>query len=149
LCTSRFYTCIPIIDNISPSFFTIKVDGPGGSSETFQGSATGTPVQLDTGGYTITENDFIPPSAFTLTTTFSGSADPAGCKQDPDVSTRATGTITAGINQTCEILNIFAVKLGSTGATSSITAQGTADSSDLTAMEKVTKLKTQWLNQLP
>jgi hypothetical protein len=28
-------------------------------------------------------------------------------------------------------------------------AQGTADSHELTAMEKITKLKTQWLNQLP
>ena len=37
---------------------------------------------------------------------------------------------------------------GSTGATSSIAAQGTADSHELTAMEKITKLKTQWLNQL-
>jgi hypothetical protein len=27
--------------------------------------------------------------------------------------------------------------------------QGTGDSTDLTAMEKITKLKTQWLNQLP
>ena len=64
----------------------------------------------------------------------------------------ATGDIAAGGQETCNIVNNFVIKeeeeeeFTASTADSHITAQGTTDSSELTALEKITKLKQQWLN---
>ncbi|HET7642209.1 MAG TPA: hypothetical protein VFK40_01770 [Nitrososphaeraceae archaeon] len=59
---------------------------------------------------------------------------------DNGIEIQQQGNLPMGITQQLE---------NSNEKDSSITSQSVDDSSDLTAMEKVTKLKTQWLNQLP
>ena len=76
--------------------------------------------------------------------TFSGD-----CTQTGAASFSATGDIAAGGQETCNIVNNFVIKeedeeeFTASTADSHITAQGTTDSSELTALEKITKLKQQ------
>ena len=87
------------------SDFNIKVDGAGDSTETKPGApAPGTPYQLNAGSYTITETPPTPNPSFTLSTSFSGGA--AGCLVGANPQT-ATGTIVAGVDQSCIITNTY------------------------------------------
>jgi hypothetical protein len=140
--------CTRLLTDIGSGNFTMHVSGNGPTPADFKGAPDpGTPVDIGAGPYNVTET--IPNNAefpflinFALFTT--------GARDCPADNAFPKGTITAGVDQTCEIINTYRVNVaGSTGASSFITAQGTADSSELTAMEKITKLKTQWLNQLP
>jgi hypothetical protein len=128
--------------DITPANFTISVLGGNPVPSSFNGSAAVTPVAIDsggTGGYIIvdTENellsDLITSGDITIGKRFEGGCEPSG-----------TGTIEAGVLETCNITNTITI-FGDLP----LMAQGTADSHELTAMEKITKLKTQWLNQLP
>ena len=138
-------TCEEILANITPADFTITVTGNNPVPSTFPGSAAGTSVTIGAGGYTVTETQSADVTSllasadiFSLETTFTGDCTPTG-----------TGTIEAGVPETCTITNAFTINeedddLTATGLP--MTAQGTADSS---ALEKITKLKQQWLDLLP
>jgi hypothetical protein len=135
--------CEELEATITPSDFTIDVTDTDPVPSQFQGSATGTQVQIGAGPYEVEETPStdltqllaINPN-ITLETTFSAGCSPTG-----------TGEIVSGVTETCEITNTFTIEEEDdfTGSSSTI-AQGTADSS---ALANIAKLKAQWLDLLP
>ena len=109
---------------------------------------------MEAGSFTVTEtpDDSVAADVATLDdvqidvtgpfSSFSGD-----CTQTGAALFSATGDITAGWQETCNIVNNFVIKeeeeeeFTASTADSHITAQGTTDSSELTALEKITKLK--------
>lgn len=162
--------CDYVLENILPSNYQMIVTGIEANSipSEFPGSSTGTSVQLGAGveGYILTEElanteqleaDLEASVLFTSTSVDPGSDCVAFIDQE-GVFQNANASISAGQSQTCSITNTISVG----GGTVPTLAQNTQDSAELTAlekqpegsealtvMEKLTKLKTQWLSQLP
>jgi hypothetical protein len=96
--------CDDLEDIVEPSNFNITVAGNNPIPSSFLGSATGTGVQIGPDGYTVTEDQDLFVDAVlatgnaTLTTTFEGDCAPLG-----------SGTIVAGVPQTCNIINNFTI----------------------------------------
>jgi len=149
--------CDDLLALITEDQFTITVTDTNVSPSNFNGSETGTLVTLDAGPFTVTEEpyDSVAEDVETLEDIQTDVTGPfpsfsGDCTQTGTGSFSATGDIAAGGQETCNVVNNF-VMTRSEGFTagSSIIAQGTADSSELTALEKVEKLKKQWLELLP
>jgi hypothetical protein len=170
--------CNTVENTIVPSSFNITVTGNNPNPSEFVGSnLEPVIVTLGAGDYELTEElPNLPPPPFGVTvsrtTTFEG--DCADVNPIDPESIVAAGTIEAGESQTCNIDNLYEASTmagvgliasnintdtssfdinTSGGIASSLSslptmAQGTTED-DLSAMEKITKLKTQWLNQLP
>jgi len=168
--------CGAIENAISPDEFNIVVTGNEPDPDEFPGSNTppGVVVTLGAGDYQVTEElpnlPILPPGvSVSRTTTFAGNCadvDPSNTQ-----SIVAAGTIEAGESQICDIDNIYAASTArgltssnlntdisafdintAGGLTSSFSSsptidQGTGD--NLSALEKITKLKSQWLDLLP
>ena len=153
-------SCRGVLADITENIFSIQVFGSNPDpSAPFPGSETGTTVTLGVGAYTVTEDPdetsieanlgalggIIGDNIIGPVPSFTGD-----CTQAGTGSFSATGNITSGESQTCNIFNQFIITNGGgiTGG-SSIIAQDTQDSSGLTALEKIEKLKKQWLELLP
>ncbi len=170
--------CNTVENTISPDDFNIIVTGNEPNPSEFPGSNfQPVVVTLGAGDYEVTEElpDLPPPPAgvtVNRTTTFAGNCadvDPS----DPE-SIVAMGTIEAGESQTCDIGNAYeASTMTAGGLTASnmntdtlafdINTSGSLASSfsspptiaqettkdDLTAMEKIIKLKQQWIELTP
>jgi hypothetical protein len=97
-------TCERILADITPIDFSIQVAGNNPQPNTFNGSATGTNVTIGPGDYTVTETPntqvttLLANANVNLTTTFAGGCSPTG-----------TGTIDAGVAETCIITNTFTI----------------------------------------
>jgi hypothetical protein len=150
-------TCTDLLGNITEDQFNITVTDTNVSPSSFNGSETGTIVTLDAGSYTVTEDPdetSIAADKATLGGNITGpniSFPNGDCTQTGANSTSATGTIAAGEEQDCNIENQFViterVRTSVFTADSPMIAQGIGDSSS--AIEKMTKLKQQWLDLLP
>jgi hypothetical protein len=179
--------CAYVLENILPSDYQIFVTGIGNNPNPseFPGSSTGTNVQLEAGGYIITEElasteqlqtDLTALGVSTHTTVAQGS-DCVPFFNQNFVFQNANGTISNGESQTCSITNtidVFDGTVPNTGLaafdinkdsstnfeakddkvgtlvpsfSSPAIAQGTEE--DLSALEKIEKLKKQWLELLP
>ncbi|MGE0243931.1 MAG: hypothetical protein AB7P56_08385, partial [Nitrososphaeraceae archaeon] len=139
--------CNRLLGLIKPGSFGFKIIGNNNNPQpsTFTGVAppTGQPVEIGPGAFVLIEDTIPTHEGFDLETTFTGGS----CIQT--APTQAQGAKIENTPDKCDVVNTFTEEEDDfTVATSSITAQGTADSHELTAMEKITKLKTQWLNQL-
>ena len=164
-----------IRNTILPSSFNIVVTGNEPDPDEFPGSNSppGVVVTLGAGDYQVTEElpdlPTLPASVIvSRTTTFVGDCDDVD--SDP-LSIVAAGTIEAGEEQTCDIDNLYEVRaaaltssnintdtsafdintagdIASSFSSPPTIAQETTED-DLTAMEKTTKLKQQWLDLLP
>jgi hypothetical protein len=159
--------CLTIENTISPDDFNIVVTGNEPVPDEFAGSNQPVVVTLGAGDYEVTEevpNVPIPAGvSITRTTTFAG--DCTDVEPGNALSTVAAGTIEAGQSQTCAITNRYdATTLPGGGLTTSninigdiapsfssppTIAQGVENSAGLTSLEKVEKLKQQWLELLP
>jgi hypothetical protein len=91
---------------VTPSNFTIEVTDTDPQPDSFPGNAGGTLVQIGAGAYNVTETPdagtaalLVAGSGITLETTFEGGCAPSG-----------TGTIEAGVPETCNIINIFTIE---------------------------------------
>jgi hypothetical protein len=171
--------CEDLLELITEDDFRFQVEGNNPDpSTTFPGSLTGTVVTLGPGDFNVTEiiseeelEDVLTffethPDSTSLTRNalFSGDCTfSEGFFNNGDTFLVANGTIAAGELQTCIATNAYEI-FGSSSSTP-IIAQGTEDSSpaselttlakqpedsvELTALEKVAKLKQQWLDLLP
>jgi hypothetical protein len=149
--------CDDLLALITEDQFNITVTDTNVSPSNFNGSEIGTLVTLDAGPFTVTEepDDSVAADVATLEDIQTNITGPipsflGDCTQTGIGSFSATGDIAAGGQETCNIVNNFVMTRndGLTGG-SSIISQGIADSSELTALEKVEKLKKQWLELLP
>jgi hypothetical protein len=162
--------CDYVLENILPSNYQMIVTGIEADAipSEFPGSSTGTNVQLRAGveGYILTEElantgqleaNLTASVLFTSTSVDPGSDCGAFIDQE-GIFQNANASISAGQSETCSITNTISVG----GGTVPTLAQNTQDSAELTAlekqpegsealtvMEKLTKLKTQWLSQFP
>ena len=153
--------CATLEQLITENQFNITVTDTNVNPSEFTGSENGTLVTLGAGSYTVTEepdSDSIAADIAILRNLFGFSYNITGpfpsftgdCTQTGAASFSATGDIAAGGQETCNILNNFEITRTSTfTGGSSITTQGTVGSPELTASEKITKLKQQWLDLLP
>jgi hypothetical protein len=148
--------CDDLLALITEDQFNITVTDTNVSPSNFNGSETGTLVTLDAGPFTVTEEpyDSVADDVETLEDIQTNVTGPfpsfsGDCTQFGIGSFSATGNIAAGEFQTCNIENHFNITRTLSLGSSSITTQGTADSHELTASEKITKLKKQWLDLLP
>ena len=96
-----------------PSDYQITITGNNPDPSNFPGSTTGTPVEIGAGDYTITESE---PSLAALSAELGATAtnilDATGdCIPGPPNQnfTEATGTMTPGGSQTCNIINIVQI----------------------------------------
>ena len=160
--------CELVLSNNPPSSFNITVTGNNPNPSEFAGSNDPVVVNLGAGIYEVSEVlPLIPPppvGTISRNTSFDGD-----CTATDPFSTEATGTIETGESQTCFIINDYrtatlpgggltASNINTATSSSNINTGGVVSSfsqptiaqetGDLTAMEKITKLKTQWLNQL-
>ena len=151
-------TCAQLLSTITEDQFNIFVTD-NNSLPPFTGSETGTVVTLDATSYTLAETpdpsilddiDALDDEDSTITgpfPSFGGDCLPAA----PNVFS-TTGIIAPGEQQNCDIVNHFIIEEDAnefTVASSLIIAQGTQDSPGLTALEKIEKLKKQWLDLVP
>ena len=149
-------TCEELLATITEDQFNIAVTNGNVNPSEFTGSETGQIVTLDAGNYRVTEtpDDSIETDKMNLGGNIFG-PDPLLTSFTGDclhfiTTFLATGSIAAGESETCNIINKFQIlDEGLTAIDSSIIAQGTGDSPRLTALEKIEKLKTQWLELLP
>ena len=151
-------TCVQLLSTITEDQFNIFVTD-NNSLPPFLGSEIGTVVTLDATSYTVAETplpsilddiDALDDEDSTITgpfPSFGGDCLPAA----PNVFS-TTGIIAPGEQQNCDIVNHFIIEEDPnefTVASSPIIAQGTQDSPGLTALEKIEKLKKQWLDLVP
>ncbi len=160
--------CQFIRSNVLPSSFNIVVTGNEPHHSEFAGSNDPVIVNLDAGNYEITEDVplFVPPGGNLITRTTSFAEGCIDVDPNDPQSTEAAGTIEAGESQTCNISNDYRVSSGPLGGgltTSNINtaggltasfspstiAQGIGNAPELTATEKIVKLKQQWMELLP
>jgi hypothetical protein len=157
--------CQTFLSNTLPSFYDITVSGNNPNPSEFAGSNDPVVVTLGAGNYEVSEDrpNEVEPAGFFLSLNVRFSGDCTDALPDVPLSGEATGTIAAGESQVCNISNDYGLISDPQpgGLTSSNTntgsqlssfsqptiAQGTEE--DLSAMEKITKLKTQWLDLLP
>jgi hypothetical protein len=116
--------CNFVLDNVSPNQFTITVTGNKSTPPAFQGSTNGTSVSIYPGNYTVTENLFDTRDIENLlgeTTTGSvlttALGDCSGQSNYMGVFQNATGTISNGDGQKCEIINTIEITSGETSQT--------------------------------
>jgi hypothetical protein len=111
--------CQFVLANVHSSQFTITVSGNNSNPSSFQGSINGTKVSLYPGQYTISENLFDTTNlenqlgettTGTVSTTATG--DCTSQFNYLDVFQNATGTITSGQNQRCEIIDTIGITSG-------------------------------------
>jgi hypothetical protein len=148
-------TCAQLEALITEDQFNIQVTGSNPVPSSFNGSEAGTLVTLDAGGYTVRDGPslsvFLDKSALGGNITGPIPSFTGNCIQTGNIN-QATGNIAAGQSQTCNIINQFVIEEDDTDftvASSPIIAQGIEDSPELTASEKIAKLKQQWLDLLP
>ena len=155
--------CGRLVEEITEDQFLIEVTNDNPVPSQFNGSESGTIVTLGAGNYIVSEtidasveediedleDEFFDETNINYEidgpiTTFTGDCIPVNADSE------ATGTIRAGESQTCEIENHFEIGAVTSAFTtgSSITTQETEDSSELTTLAKITKLKQQWLDQI-
>jgi hypothetical protein len=154
--------CDQLLFVITEDQFNITVTDTNVNPSEFVGSETGQSVTLDAGPFTVTEtpDDSVAADVAILDDIQIDVTGPfpsftGDCTQTGAASFSSTGDIVAGGQETCNIVNNFVIEeeeeeeLTASTTDSPITAQGTTDSSELTALEKITKLKQQWLDLLP
>jgi hypothetical protein len=152
--------CDQLVNVITEDQFHITVTDTNVNPPEFLGSETGQSVTLDAGPFTVTEtpDDSVAADVAILDDIQIDVTGPfpsftGDCTQTGAASFSATGDIVAGGQETCNIVNNFVIteeeEITASTADSLITALGTEDSTGLTATEKITKLKQQWLDLLP
>ncbi|HEY0580522.1 MAG TPA: hypothetical protein VGC75_07415 [Candidatus Nitrosocosmicus sp.] len=111
--------CQFVLANVHPSQFTITVSGNNSNPSSFQGSLNGTKVSLYPGKYAISEtlfdttnleNQLGETTTGTVSTAVSG--DCTSQFNYLDVFQNATGTITSGQYQRCEIIDTIGITSG-------------------------------------
>jgi hypothetical protein len=147
-------TCADLLATITENQFNITVGNPLGNVSEFVGSETGTTVTLNPNNYTVTEtpDDSVAQEIATLGGNIAGPIPSftGDCSQAIPGPFEANVPIAAGESQICNIFNNFVISDDSndlTASASTIIAQGTEEG--LSALEKTTKLKQQWLELLP
>ncbi len=146
--------CNRILEIITEDQFNIQVTGNDPQPSSFAGSDPGTIVRLGAGNYQVTET----PDASVATEVADLQTDVTeiigpipslfgDCTQIGD-SFSATGTIAAGESGICHIRNEFVLQ-DREQQDSPIITQEIQDSTELTALEKITKLKQQWMELTP
>ena len=160
--------CQFIRSNVLPSSFNIVVTGNEPHPSEIAGSNDPVIVNLGAGNYEVTEDVplFVPPGGNLITRTTSFAEGCIDVDPNDPQSTEAAGTIEAGESQTCNISNDYRVSSGPLGGdltTSNINtaggltasfspstiAQGIGNAPEITATEKIVKLKQQWMELLP
>ena len=170
-------TCQLILSNTPPSSFNIIVTGNNANPSIFAGSNDPMIVNLGAGNYELTEEGpfVVPPGGIGITSSTTFTGDCIDANPNNQQSTETTGTIEAGESQTCDIRNdyrpfLLPPPVGLTasnintdtsslnintagGLTASFSpstiAQGIGNAPELTATEKIVKLKQQWMELLP
>ncbi len=113
--------CKFVLDNVFPSQFTMTVIGNKSNPSVFQGSVNGTSVSVNSGNYTVSENLFDTRTVENLlgeatngsvSTTALG--DCIGQTNYMGAFQNATGTISSGDSQKCEIINTIEITSGET-----------------------------------
>jgi hypothetical protein len=111
--------CQFVLANVHPSQFTITVSGNNSKPSSFQGSINGTKVSLYPGKYAISEtlfdttnleNQLGETTTGTVSTTATG--DCTSQFNYLDIFQNATGTITSGQYQRCEIIDTIGITSG-------------------------------------
>ncbi len=146
--------CNRILEIITEDQFNIQVTGNDPQPSSFAGSDPGTIVRLGAGNYQVTETPdaSVATEVADLQTDITEIIGPipslfGDCTQIGD-SFSATGTIAAGESEICHIRNEFVLQ-DREQQDSPIITQGIQDSTELTALEKIAKLKQQWVELTP